>query len=169
MVLSVRVAPYRLAAPVERAVAVGIGGSVYIAGGLDASGTTASGVFRMNAATGALTHVGDLPQAVHDAAGALMGGKIVVFGGGSSVGTDTVQTFDPSSGTATVTGHLPVALSDLSSATVGSTTYLVGRLRRLAAASRDLRDDRRAHLPDGRAVAGGPPLSRRHRRGLAPS
>jgi len=126
MALSVRVAPYRLAAPVERAVAVGLGGSVYIAGGLDASGTTASGVFRMNPATGALTHVGDLPHAVHDAAGALIGGKVVVFGGGSSVGTDLVQTFDPSSGTAAVTGHLPVALSDLSVASVGGTTYVGG-------------------------------------------
>ena len=126
MALSVRLAPYRLAAPVERAVAVGVDGSLYVAGGLDASGATASGVFRMNPATGALTHVGDLPHAVHDAAGALIDGKVVVFGGGSSAGTDLVQTFDPSSDMAAVTGHLPVALSDLSVAAVGRTIYLVG-------------------------------------------
>ena len=126
MTLNVRRAPYRLPASVERAVAVEISGTVYIAGGLDASGTTASGVFALDPGTGKLTHAGDLPQPVHDAAGALIGGKLFVFGGGSSVGTDLVQTFDPATGGATVTGHLPVALSDLAATTVGATTYLVG-------------------------------------------
>jgi hypothetical protein len=99
---------------------------VYIAGGLDPSGTTARGVFRLDSVTGGLTQAGNLPQAVHDSAAASIGGKLCVFGGGSWVGTDLVQTFDPATGGATVTGHLPVALSDLAAATVGNTTYLVG-------------------------------------------
>ena len=106
--------------------AAAISGTVYIAGGLDSSGTTANGVFGLDAATGRLTHAGDLPTPVHDAAVAVIGGKLVVFGGGSSVGTNLVQTFDPLTGRATVSGHLPVALSDLAAATVGATTYLVG-------------------------------------------
>ncbi len=124
--LHVGVAPYRLAAPVERSVTGAIAGSVYIAGGLDASGTTASGVYCMNPRSGHLTSAGDLPQPVHDAAAAVIGGTLVVFGGGSSAGTDLVQTFDPRTGSAAITGHLPVALSDLSAGTVGTTTYLVG-------------------------------------------
>jgi len=126
MVLNVRAAGYGLPAPIERAVAVDVSGTVYIAGGLDPSETTASGVFRLDSDAGGLTQAGNLPQAVHDAAAASIGGKLCVCGGGSSVGTDLVQTFDPATGGATVTGHLPVALSDLAAATVGNTTCLVG-------------------------------------------
>lgn len=126
MALSVHAAGYRLAAPVERAVAVGASGVVYIAGGLDTSGTSVSGVFQLDPGTGKLTQTGNLPQPVHDAAGSIVGGKLAVFGGGSSVGTDLVQTFNPATDRASITGHLPVALSDLAAATVGGTPYLVG-------------------------------------------
>src|SRR5512144_3326084 len=55
-------AGYRLPAPVERAVAVAAEGTVYIAGGLDASGTSVSGVFAMNPTTGTIHKLGDMPQ-----------------------------------------------------------------------------------------------------------
>jgi hypothetical protein len=125
-VLSLHPAPYALAAPIQRAVAVGSGRTVYIAGGMDSAGATVGGVFSMDPGTGALRALGSLPQAVHDAAGAMIGGSLYVFGGGSSTGTDTVQSFVPATGAGTVAGHLPVPLSDLEAATVGRTVFLVG-------------------------------------------
>ncbi len=124
--LVLRPAGYRLSAPIQRAVAVSSGGTVYIAGGLDAAGTTVGGVFAMNPATGSLSYLGSLPRAAHDAAGSMIGGRLFVFGGGSSAGTDLVQAFDPANGNGVVAGHLPRVLSDLSAATIGGTTYLVG-------------------------------------------
>lgn len=52
----------------------------------------------------------------------MIGGRLVVFGGGSSTGTDLVQSFDLGKGTGRVVGHLPVPLSDLVAASIGSTT-----------------------------------------------
>jgi YVTN family beta-propeller protein len=124
--LAVSSAGYQLTAPIQRAVAVWDGNVVYIAGGLDASNTTVGGVFSMNPVSGRLTPVGSLAQPVHDAAAAVISGKIYVFAGGTGSGTDTVQTFDPATGTGSIVGHLPVALSDLASGQVGSTTFLIG-------------------------------------------
>ena len=125
-VLQIRHATYSLPAPVQREVAVTDGSTVYLAGGLDTSGASVGGVFSLNTRTGRLANLGSTPSVFHDAAGAMIGGKLVIFGGGSSAGTDTVQAFDPANGTASVIGHLPLALSDLSAAVVGDTVYLVG-------------------------------------------
>ncbi len=124
--LSIAPAGYRLDAPVQRAVAASDGRVVYVAGGLDSSGTSVAGVFSLDSASGKLTSLGSMPFAFHDAAAAIIGGKLVVFGGGSSHGTDLVQAFDLKTREASVIGHLPVALSDLESASVGDTVYLVG-------------------------------------------
>jgi outer membrane protein assembly factor BamB len=125
-VLRIAPAPYRLDAPVQREVAVLDGKTVYLAGGLDAAGSSAAGVFALNPTTGRLAAIGSVPNAFHDAAGAMIAGRLFVFGGGSSTGTDLIQAFDPAAGTAAVVGHLPMPLSDLSAATVGNTVYLVG-------------------------------------------
>ena len=124
--MEVQPAPYRLAAPVQREVAIHDGRTVYLAGGLDSSDVSASGVFALNPATGRLASLGSMTDAFHDGAGAIIGGKLFVFGGGTVSGTDVVQAFDPASHSSAVVGHLPVSLSDLSAVTVGNTTYLVG-------------------------------------------
>jgi outer membrane protein assembly factor BamB len=130
--LAVHRAAYRLTAPVQRAVAVAgpREGAVYVLGGLDAAGASAGGVFRLDPRTGALSPVGSVPSAFHDAAAAELGGRILVFGGGSSSGTDLVQSVDVASGSAAIVGHLPEALSDLTAATVTTgarrAIYLVG-------------------------------------------
>ena len=126
LVMQVRPAPYRLAAPVQREVAILDGRTVYLAGGLDSSDVSASGVFALNPATGRLTSLGSMTDAFHDGAGAMIGGKLFVFGGGTVSGTDVVQAFDLATHSSAVVGHLPVSLSDLSAVTVGDTTYLVG-------------------------------------------
>jgi len=119
-------AKFGLSVPLQREVAVPVAGLIYVAGGLGSSGTSTPGVSSLDPASGRTTRRGSLRQAVHDAAGALLDGKLFVFGGGPEVGTDVVQSFDPASGTSRIAGHLPRALSDLSSATVGGTVYLIG-------------------------------------------
>ena len=126
MKLQVVSANYALPAPVQREVAVSDGTTIYLAGGLDSSDASVGGVFTLNDRTGHVTSLGSMPNVFHDAAGAIIGGKLVVFGGGSAEGTDLVQTFDPATKAASVAGHLPVALSDLSSAVVAGTIYLIG-------------------------------------------
>ena len=117
---------YRLPAPVQRAVAVSFGGSIYIAGGLDAAGNSAAGVFRLNPANGRIASIGSLPQAFHDGAGAVIGRSLFVFGGGTAQSSATVQAIDLPSGRSRVAGTLPSPLSDLAAATVGSTVYVLG-------------------------------------------
>jgi hypothetical protein len=115
-----------LPAPVQRAVAVSTQGRVLIAGGLDASQVSTNGVFSLNPRTGRLASLGTLPLAFHDGAGAVIGGRLFIFGGGSASSTDTVQSFDLRTHRGRIAGHLPRALSDLVSARIGSRVFLVG-------------------------------------------
>ena len=124
--ITVRAAPYRLPAPVQREVAVSAGGRVLIAGGLDAADRSTSGVFRLDPSSGHLTSLGSMPQAFHDATGALLGQRLFVFGGGAAQSSASVQQFDLRTRRGAIASHLPHALSDLSSATVGNSVYLVG-------------------------------------------
>jgi hypothetical protein len=118
--------PYRLPAPVEREVAVAYRSSAVIAGGLGADGSSTNGVFRLDPATGSVSLLGTLPRPFHDAAGAILGHTLFVFGGGSAVSTSTVQAFDLVTGRGQVVGSLPTPLSDLASTTIGKAVYLVG-------------------------------------------
>jgi outer membrane protein assembly factor BamB len=124
--LVIRPTTYRLHAPIQRTVAVRNGGTVVIAGGLDAGGSTVGGVFILNPTSGHLTELGSLATPVHDATGVMVGTRLFVFGGGSNASSDVVQAFDLATRTGTVVGRLPHPLSDLASASVGGTTYLVG-------------------------------------------
>jgi hypothetical protein len=126
MDLTIRRAGFTLAAPIQRAVAVDRRGDVIIAGGLAASGTTVGGVFALDPSNGRLRSLGSLGLPVHDATGAMIGSSLFVFGGGSTSGSDLVQSFDLKTNKSAVAGHLPVALSDLGSASVGGRTYLIG-------------------------------------------
>jgi hypothetical protein len=123
--LRVRV-PYRLPAPVEREVAVADNGSIIVAGGLDSRGRSTDGVFRMNPSTGALSSLGTVPQAFHDAAGAILGNALYVFGGGAAQSSASVQRFDLVTRTGRVVTTLPRALSDIAAASTPTGTYLVG-------------------------------------------
>src|SRR4029077_3526028 len=122
----VRSLPYRLTAPVQREGAVAVGGSVVIARGLDAAGRSTNGVFRLDPSSGRLKPLGSMPQVFHDAAGALLGHRLFVFGGGAAQSSATVQQFDLRTRRSSIAAQLPRALSDLSSATVGKTVYVVG-------------------------------------------
>jgi hypothetical protein len=121
-----RTAGYRLPAPVQRAVAVGSGSGIIIAGGLDAAGASTNGVFRLDPSSGSLKRLGTVPEPFHDAAAGLIGGRLFVFGGGSSHSSSSVQSFDLTAPKGSIVAHLPRPISDVAAATVAGTTYLVG-------------------------------------------
>ena len=121
-----RATGYRLPAPVQREVAAAYGSAALVAGGLDAAGSSTNGVFRLDPASGGLTALGSVPEPFHDAAGAVIGKRLFVFGGGASHSSSSIQAFDLATRRGAVVGHLPHALSDVASAASGGTVYLVG-------------------------------------------
>jgi hypothetical protein len=143
-----------------------------VAGG-HSTGSSTAAIVRIVPASGSVQEVGVVPRAFHDAAAAVVDGRLVVFGGGSSEGTDLVQSVRPSGSGAAVTGHLPGPVSDLGGATVGQAVVLVGgydgstflrtvlettdgrRFRHLASLPVGLRYAAIAPVPGGVVVAGG--------------
>lgn len=123
---------WELAAPVSREVLLpGAPGTLTVLGGLTASGTSASSVFDLDTADGSLQRAGALSEPLHDAAGAVVRGADVLFGGGSPATTAAVESF-PSGGSpaanasGTVTGNLPQPRSDDVAVTVDGVTYVIG-------------------------------------------
>ena len=96
-----------------------------IAGGLTLSGTSTSGIYRLNITNGNLTHEGDLTNQVHDAASSLINNQYGIFGGGTSNSVNTTQIFS-ASGSVTGGGVLPQSRSDAAATKVGNTTYIIG-------------------------------------------
>jgi hypothetical protein len=121
------VMPWQLAAPISREVVVGTStkGQLLIAGGLEASGSSAAGIFSLGTADGDLRALGSLALPTHDAAGALVGDQALVFGGGTTAPSATVQRFS-ATGTLLAPGSLPQARADATATTVGATAYIVG-------------------------------------------
>ena len=125
--------PWRLAAPISRTVVLpGTGPQAVILGGLNGS-TSAQGVYGLDTSSGALSQLGTLAAGLHDAGGTVLGGRAVLFGGGSPATVATVQAFPlPSAGApparaaATVLGSLPEPRSDDAAVTIGDTAYVVG-------------------------------------------
>lgn len=117
-------AAYSLPEPSSRAVVLPDGSDLLVLGGLDTASRSTAAVRRIDPARGAVTRVGALAAAVHDAAGAVLGGRFVVFGGGGTTTVDTVQEFDRAAGS--VVGHLPQPRSDLVTVTAGSDAFVLG-------------------------------------------
>jgi hypothetical protein len=101
------------------------GGDLLIIGGLDQRSVTTAAVTQLNPVTGRTARTGQLASASRDAAGALLGGQLFLFGGGVTSSIAAVQSLRPGP-TATVAGHLPGPRSGLSSVTLRSAAYLVG-------------------------------------------
>ena len=139
--LQVTPAPYQLPSGLSREVVLPHGPDLLIAGGLTLQGTSTAAVRRLNPSTGSTTRVGRLAVPTHDAAGATIGGRTFVFGGGEQGSAATVQEItvlngkgqevtargSPTApGTGTAAGRLPRPRSDLTAVTQGGTTYLLG-------------------------------------------
>ena len=117
---------WRLAAPLSREVVVPAEGSrgLVILGGLTSGAASTDGVDRLDTRDGGLAPLQPLAQATHDAAGAAIGRRILVVGGGTVVPTGTTQI---ESAAGTVVGEAPAqARADASAVRVGNTVYVVG-------------------------------------------
>lgn len=95
-----------------------------ILGGLASGDVTTSRVVALDPASGRSHVAGALGEAVHDAAGALVAGVPMVFGGGASTEVADVQAWRD--GGSRVVGHLPSGRSDSAAAVVGGSAYVVG-------------------------------------------
>jgi hypothetical protein len=130
------------------------GPDLVILGGLDQAGSSVSGVFCLDPATGAIRQVGALVQPTHDAGGAVVGGVDLVVGGGAASVYDTVQALrvpagscpgkaspagspvpvssapvsstPPGGVTATLVGTLPRPRADVAATERGGVAYVVG-------------------------------------------
>jgi hypothetical protein len=126
------VLPWQLAAPLSREIAVpgAAGGSVSVLGGLTKGNATTASVVNLAVPAGTPTAAGALANPTHDAAGAVLGGRVLVFGGGVLSTFATVQAYPltaaGASPTGTVVGQLPKPRSDASAVTIGRTAYVVG-------------------------------------------
>lgn len=132
LALQVIPAPYQLPAPISREVVLPSGTvgrahepALMIAGGLTSASTTTAAIRLLNPQTGQTRRAGRLAVATHDAAGALLGSRPFVFGGGSLSSTDAVQSGRPGQALSTA-GRLPGVRSDLSAVTLAGRAYLVG-------------------------------------------
>lgn len=115
---------WRLPAPVSRPVVVPYGPGFVILGGLAPGDVSTDRVVQVDPATGSAQAVGTLPLAVHDSAGAAIGGRAFAFAGGSFSTISTVQAWSAAGGAEV--GHLPQPRSDLTAVTAGTTTYVLG-------------------------------------------
>ncbi len=112
-----------LAAGVQWPATAVVGGDVLLMGGLDQATASVADIVAARPA-GTVERIGALPYAVHDAAGASLGGTAYLFGGGEPSYSDILRV-DPH-GDATVAGHLPAAASDVAAGVIGTTVYVVG-------------------------------------------
>jgi N-acetylneuraminic acid mutarotase len=131
VVLAARRGP-SLPAPISGESVVGLPGGPLILGGLDSAEGSVSGVFQLDAGTGRLRQAGALHAPLHDAAAAVLGNQVLVFGGGVEASTAEVQgmAVGADGGTAaevaSVVGHLPTVRSDLSAVSVDGRAYVLG-------------------------------------------
>jgi hypothetical protein len=129
------------------------GGRLLVIGGLGSNEILAGPPSRLRV-------IGRLPTPIHDAAAALSGRFVSLYGGGESVSVPTVLRIDPASGAVLPLRPLDEPLSDLGAVNVGGTTYLVGGYTGTKYASAILRvgaNDRTttaARLPAGTRYAG---------------
>ena len=116
--------PWSLPAAVSRPVVLPDGSGFVILGGLATGDVSTSRIVAVDPGSGHAQVAGRLAVAVHDSAGAVLGGRWFVFGGGSFSTVSDIQAW--TAGAATVLGNLPAARSDLTVATSGATAYILG-------------------------------------------
>ena len=142
-------------------------GRFALLGGLDSSEVSSAGI--EVADLHGVLHTASLPLAQHDAQGALLGGRVYVFGGGSSSELDHIVSFDPAGGTVQTVGALPRAQSDVAVTAAGGHRVRRRRLRRHELAEHDPRLAPGIAGARGRAPAGRASLRRGEPRSAARS
>jgi hypothetical protein len=123
--LTSSMAPFTLPAAVSRPTVFAAGKGLLIAGGLTAADNTTQVILRIDLTRGTVDQAGRLPIPVHDAAGALVEGRDLVFGGGSSAATSAVQDVTPGV-SPRVISHLPQPRADLVAISNANVGYVLG-------------------------------------------
>jgi len=118
-------APFKLPSAVSRPIVFPVAGGLLVIGGLTAADRTTSAILRVDLVSGSVRQAGRLPVPVHDAGGAVVGGRDLVFGGGSTAVTSAVQDVTPGSSPHTVS-HLPQPRADHVAVSNGSAGYVLG-------------------------------------------
>jgi len=118
-------APFTLPAPVSRPVVYPVGRGLLVVGGLNAADSTTRAILHVDLGTGSVDPAGRLTVPVHDAGGAVVDGRDLLFGGGSTAVTSAVQ--DVTSGPSSrVVSHLPAPRADLVAISIGNVGYVLG-------------------------------------------
>ena len=118
-------APFRLSSAVSRPIVYPSGGGLLIVGGLTAADRTTQAILRVDLSGGTVQPAGRLPVPVHDAGGAMVAGRDLLFGGGSTAVTSAVQDVTPGT-PPRVVSHLPQPRADLVAISAGNTAYILG-------------------------------------------
>jgi Kelch motif len=118
-------APFRLPAAVSRPIVYPVNAGLLVVGGLTAADTTTPAILRVDLTAGTVKTAGQLPVGVHDAGGAVVNGRDLLFGGGSTAVTSAVQDVTPGT-TSSVISHLPQPRADLVAISDGTTGYVLG-------------------------------------------
>src|SRR3974390_119220 len=123
--------PWTTAAPISRAVAVPTSPTnLLVLGGLTSGDASVATATTIAVPAGRGVPGGSLATPAHDAAGALLRGRVLVFGGGAQTTVSNVQAFPlaPPGGTshATVVGQLPQPRSDAAGVAIGRTADVGG-------------------------------------------
>jgi hypothetical protein len=121
----VHVLPWRLPAPIAREAVVRLSGrQAEVVGGLRPGDTSSGSSYTLDLSTGRPHRGPSLPVPVHDTAGAFVGGRLLVIGGGNAAEQAVVQAWTGSSWR--VVGQLPQPRSDLAAVVSGGRVVVVG-------------------------------------------
>ena len=101
------------------------GSTIRCASGLDANRTSSSAVLQIDPAAGSVQKVARIPNAIHDAAGAAFGGRVLLIGGGESE-VATAAVVDTSSANPSKVGQITQPRSDVAAVASGDTLVVVG-------------------------------------------
>jgi Kelch motif len=123
--LTSTMAPFTLPAAVSRPIVYPAGGGLLVVGGLTSADITTPAILHVDLTSGTVNTAGALAVGVHDAGGAVVNGRDLLFGGGSTAVTSAVQDVTPGA-TAGVISHLPQPRADLVAISDGSTGYVLG-------------------------------------------
>ena len=155
--------PWQLAQATSRAVAVAAPGEgkVVALGGLTSALASSASVVSVGVPGGTSAPAGSLATATHDAAGTVVGSRVLLFGGGAATTVGAVQSLPlgplvsgGASVAASVAGQLPQPRSDAAAVTIGGSAYVDRRVRRDPRRPRGARHDRRLQVPRRRRTAG---------------
>jgi hypothetical protein len=113
-----------LPAPIQDAAAAAVAPSRFLLlGGLDQAEGSVSDI--LSATPAGASKIATLPQALHDASASFLHGAIYLFGGGVIESFSQITRIE-TSGSATPAGSLLTPASDVATATIGGTVYIVG-------------------------------------------